>query len=52
MSAVVLLAVLAGVVVCPWGWPKAVIAVPAAGLVICAGTISIGQARAEAGRLG
>ena len=36
----------------PWGWPEAVVAVPAAGLVLASGAISLHQARAEAERLG
>ena len=43
---------LAGAVVRPWGWPEAVVAVPAAGVVIGTGAISLSHARAEAGRLG
>jgi arsenical pump membrane protein len=39
-------------VVRPWGWPEAVVAVPAAGVVIGTGAISLGHARAEARRLG
>ena len=52
LSAVMLLAVLACAVVRPWGWPEAVVAVPAAVVVISTGAISLGQARAEAGQLG
>ena len=52
LSAVLLLAVLACAVVRPWGWPEAVVAVPAAVVVIGAGAISLGHARAEAERLG
>ena len=43
---------LACAVVRPWGWPEAVVAVPAAVVVIGTGAISLSQARAEAGRLG
>ncbi|MFH8384355.1 arsenic transporter [Kitasatospora sp. NPDC018058] len=39
-------------VVRPWGWPEAVVAVPAAGLVIATGAISPAHAAAEAERLG
>ena len=52
LSAVLLAAVLACAVIRPWGWPEAVVAVPAAALVICTGAISLSQARAEAGQLG
>jgi arsenical pump membrane protein len=52
LSAVLLLVVLGGAVVRPWGWPEAVVAVPAAALVIGAGAISPGHALAEAARLG
>ena len=52
LSAVLLLAVLACAVVRPWGWPEAVVAVPAAVVVIGTGAISLGQARAETARLG
>ena len=52
LSAVMLVAVLACAVVRPWGWPEAVVAVPAAVVVTGAGAISLSQARAEAGQLG
>ena len=52
VSAVLLLAALAGAVVRPWGWPEAVVAVPAAVLVIGTGAISLSDARAEARQLG
>jgi arsenical pump membrane protein len=52
LSAVLLVAVLACAVIRPWGWPEAVVAVPAAVVVIGAGAISLGHARAEAERLG
>ena len=52
VSAVLLLAALAGAVVRPWGWPEAVVAVPAAVVVIGIGAISLSQARAEAEQLG
>ncbi|GAB7186643.1 anion permease ArsB/NhaD [Kitasatospora sp. Ki12] len=39
-------------VVRPWGWPEAVVAVPAAGLVVATGAISPAHAAAEAERLG
>ena len=52
VSAVLLLATLAGAVVRPWGWPEAVVAVPAAVVVIGIGAISLSQARAEAEQLG
>ena len=52
VSAVLLLAALAGAVVRPWGWPEAVVAVPAAVVVIGTGAISLSDARAEARQLG
>nr|AXG25730.1 transporter [Streptomyces tateyamensis] len=36
----------------PWGWPEAVVAVPAAGLAIATGAIPAHHAAAEAARLG
>jgi arsenical pump membrane protein len=45
-------AVLACALVRPWGWPEAVVAVPAAAVVVGAGAISLGQARSDAQRLG
>jgi arsenical pump membrane protein len=52
LSAVLLLAVLACAVIRPWGWPEAIVAVPAAGVVIVTRAISLEHARAEAERLG
>jgi arsenical pump membrane protein len=52
LSAALLVLVLACAVVRPWGWPEAVVAVPAAAVVIGTGAISLEDAREEAGRLG
>ncbi|MET0234839.1 MAG: SLC13 family permease [Kibdelosporangium sp.] len=47
-----LLAVLACAVIRPWGWPEAVVAIPAAALVILTGSISLAHAQAETEQLG
>ncbi|MFC3348640.1 arsenic transporter [Streptomyces echinoruber] len=52
LSVVLLVAVLAGAVVRPFGLPEAVTAVPAAGIAVATGAISLDHARAEAERLG
>ncbi|MFD6324549.1 SLC13 family permease [Streptomyces sp. NPDC058442] len=52
VSVVLLLTVLACAVVRPFGRPEAVVAVPAAGVVIATGAISLDHAREEAERLG
>ena len=52
LSVVLLAGVLACAVVRPWGWPEAVVAVPAALVLLGTGAISLDQARAVAERLG
>jgi arsenical pump membrane protein len=52
LSAVLLVVVLACALVRPWGWPEAVVAVPAAVVVVGTGAISLDHARAEAELLG
>lgn len=52
LAVVLLVLVLASAVVRPWGWPEAVVAVPAAALVIGTGAISLDHTVAEAARLG
>ena len=52
LSAVLLAAVLACALVRPWGWPEAVVAVPAALVLLATRAISLDQARAVAERLG
>ncbi|MFI6932154.1 SLC13 family permease [Streptomyces sp. NPDC050287] len=52
LSVVLLVAVLTWAVLRPFGRPEAVVAVPAAGLAVAAGAISLDHARQEAERLG
>ncbi|GHJ42456.1 SLC13 family permease [Streptomyces sp. TS71-3] len=52
LSAALLVAVLAGAVLRPFGLPEAAIAVPAAALVLATGALPVDQAHAEAARLG
>src|ERR1700722_12964742 len=52
LSIVLLLVVLVCALVRPWGWPEAVVAVPAAIVVLATGAISLDHARAEAELLG
>ncbi|MCX5280567.1 arsenic transporter [Streptomyces sp. NBC_00198] len=52
LSVVLLVVVLVCAVVRPFNWPEAVVAVPAAGLVLLTGAISWDHARDEAGHLG
>ncbi|WP_373305599.1 SLC13 family permease [Streptomyces inusitatus] len=51
LSVVLLFATLACAVVRPWGWPEAVVAVPAAVVAVAAGAISPQDAAAEAEHL-
>jgi arsenical pump membrane protein len=52
VSLIALLGVLAWAVTRPRGWPEAVVAVPAAVILVAAGTLPAGQAGAEARQLG
>lgn len=51
VSIVLLVLVLAGAVIRPWGWPEAAVAVPAAVFAVVTGAISLPHATGEAGRL-
>ncbi|MFS0896524.1 SLC13 family permease [Mycolicibacterium litorale] len=51
LALLLLAAVLTFALVRPRGWPEAVVAVPAAGLLIATGTISVDDAAAEVARL-
>jgi len=48
LAGVLLVATLASAVVRPWGLPEAVVAVPAAGLLLLLGILPLSQAGAEA----
>jgi arsenical pump membrane protein len=52
LSIVLLVVVLACALARPWGWPEAVVAVPAGVVVLGTGAISLDHARAEAQLLG
>jgi arsenical pump membrane protein len=52
LSVLLLVAVLVCAVVRPWGWPEAVVAVPAGVLVVVVGALPVGHAVDEAVRLG
>ncbi|MCX3061649.1 universal stress protein [Streptomyces beihaiensis] len=50
LSALLLVAVLAGAVMRPWGLPEAAVAVPAASVVVAAGAVSLDDAARRLGR--